>query len=276
MASALETKEHTGKRSESTDNRVAFLTSCEDGFLAVGGFVGTMSSLLTGSFSSFLTAATPTAVYLGEGALVVAALGKAIPSLIATVHYRVRGPIDKLEEKYPSLVRKGKPGDQTPKIDTYELLGDLSLLGLTLAGIIPTLLTVFLGKSTPSTAVVGNDVEWFLIFTGSAFVVKALADLSLTAKVSAMLDKVKKSPADAGLSSQNSRTTEDLLLGALGAIAVVLAFASGSIAASYPGTSTSAAASAAGVLSLGIAAVAKAFPALISAASSSVKPQAAA
>lgn len=233
-------------RDSSTYFRSLYLTQWEDGLLTAGGLVGALSSTLTADLSTSLVVA----------ALSIAALGKAVPSLIAQGWWTPPGPFP------PPAVTGGRKShwlpsqssDDHPNIrDAWTIVGDSFLLILAAAAILAYLWPY------------GSSLKWFLVLLGLAFTSEALVSLAEQASLSKWLDKdsnltVTSKPAERKAHSKptpsaalGSRTIEGVLLLTFGLSAVILTLSAGSAA-----TAGSA---------LGLAALGKALPSFLAAAS---------
>ncbi len=224
----------------STRYRVLYLTQWEDSILAAGGLVAAVSADLT-----------PAAIWFVVGGLVLAGVGKSLPSLIAQFWLKPTSPFPADSGWRHKLLPTGST------IDWVAVIGDLWLLASSLFALV----------SFHS----AHNLVWFLAAIGVGFVGKAVVDLVELGFLAAALDTTtavsqgsptQKSadPLPTPSSSLGSATTESVVFGALGAGTL------GLLALHFASTEPSAG------LALGLAALGKAVPSFLSAAAGASGP----
>ncbi len=208
--------------------RGLFLAQLEDALLAVGGLMAALPP-----------AFADTSNLVVVSSLVLAGVGKATPSLVGQLFASPSGPFPQ-----DSHGQRSRPGPD--ERDWWAVAGDSALLlGTVAAG-----LEFWLGTGTPA----------FLLTVGFAFSIKAFFSLVELWILAGVLDDpmTPAPPSDDPRPTRSTRlgssTTENVLLGALGAGAIVLAH----LGAANPAGSA-----------LGLAALGKAIPSFIAAATAS-------
>jgi len=241
--------------------RALFLSQCEDGLLLSGGLVATLSGSLTGILADWIVVV----------ALLIAAYGKAVPSLIAQGWATPPGPFKRRRGSYESIDGARPPSSWAPiessnhrrnARDNWTILGD-------------TLLIVFASAAACAYVMSKPAVtEWFLGLLGVGFVAEAITSLSEQFELARNLDMVfaeggddtgsrggraeKRHPKPTPSAALGARTVEAVLLLLFGLSALVLAALSDK--------------SATGEAALGLAALGKAIPSLVVTATASSSP----
>ncbi len=234
-------KVDTITESDTISHRVlaVYVSQIEDSLLTVGG-------LVTGLSANF----APATVGLVVGGLVLAGVGKSLPSLLAQACHVSAGPFPKGGEPSSGWRPSGSERDYNA------VLGDLLLLSL-------TLIAWAVYCHSPSAE------RWFLALIGAGFTAKALLELYEEGRLALALDRTPKGhhagSSSSGSSASNgaasatatvqSATTEGTVLLGFGLVALVLCWV-------HPTGVTSVTATA-----LALAAVGKALPSFVTASS---------
>ena len=241
--------------------RALFLSQWEDGLLLSGGLVATLSGSLTGTLANWIVVL----------ALLIAAYGKAVPSLVAQGWATPPGPFKRRRGSYESIDGARPPSSWAPiessnhrpnARDNWTILGD-------------TLLIVFASAAACAYVVSQPAVtEWFLGLLGVGFVAEAISSLAEQYELAHNLDLVfaeggddtgsrrgraaKRHPKPTPSAALGARTVEAVLLLLFGFSALILAAASVK--------------SVTGEAALGLAALGKAIPSLVVTATASSSP----
>jgi hypothetical protein len=238
--------------------RALFLSQWEDGLLLAGGLVATLSASLTGILANSVVVV----------ALLIAAYGKAVPSLFAQAWATPPGPFKRRKGSYESIEEARPPSSWAPiesKTHRPNARDNWTILGDTLLIIFATAAAYAYWPHQPALT------EWFLGLLGVGFVAEASVSLAEQYRLSCNLDACfaeggddtgsrrgraeRRHPKPTPSAALGARTVEAVLLLIFGFSAVLLAAASVKFAT--------------GEGALGLAALGKAVPSLVVTATAS-------
>lgn len=241
-------------RRQAEDN---FAGSFEDGALLAGGLLGTIAAALS---AAGVSASGVNETDLIVGGLFVAAAGKAIPSLLREIrNARARSEAEADALAFPSPPSDPAAGAKPASCPLFDPAADPANDGNSVTRRLEMAadgFLLFFAVMAALTYLLALPGFYFLLFFGVAFVLKAIADIAEDLYIATFVPSAgNPSPTFLGKPG-TPRGPEDMLFLVFGLSAVVLAVWA------YPAVATASAA-------LGVSALGKAFPSIVTSKSSS-------